>query len=58
MDTEGVRKARAEELEHVRAYEVYRKLPVKQCWERTGRKPIQVRWVDINKGDAVHPDYR
>ena len=24
----------------------------------TGKKPIGVRWVDINKGDDQNPDYR
>ena len=24
----------------------------------TGKGPIQVRWVDINKGDDAHPNYR
>ena len=25
---------------------------------RTGRPPISVRWVDVNKGDDVNPNYR
>ena len=25
---------------------------------RTGRKPITVRWVDVNKGDDDNPNYR
>ena len=24
----------------------------------TGKRPIGVRWVDVNKGDAVNPEYR
>ena len=24
----------------------------------TGRKPIAVRWVDMNKGDKANPNYR
>ena len=27
-------------------------------WDETGKAPIGVRWVDINKGDKVHPEYR
>lgn len=53
-----MRRARAEEIEHVKAHEVYEKVPVSKCWGRTRKKPIPVRWVDINKGDAIHPDYR
>ena len=28
------------------------------CWDKTGKAPIGVRWVDINKGDKIHPEYR
>ena len=27
-------------------------------WQATGKSPIQVGWVDISKGDDVHPNYR
>ena len=37
---------------------LYRKVSLDECWERTGKKPIQVRWIDINKGDVKHPNYR
>ena len=36
----------------------YRKVHRDECWKATGKGPIQVRWVDINKGDDVHPNYR
>ena len=41
-----------------RKHAVYVKVPIKQCWDRTGKKPIGVRWVDINKGDDRKPRYR
>ena len=31
---------------------------VKQCWERTGKAPIDTRWVETNKGDDENPDVR
>ena len=34
------------------------KVPISKCIERTGKPPIGTRWVDINKGDNVHPEYR
>jgi hypothetical protein len=37
---------------------VYKKVPRSQCLSRTGKNPITVRWVDINKGDALNPNYR
>ena len=56
LPAEEVHRARYEELEYIRTHKVYEKVTLEQCWERTGRKPIPVRWVDINKGDAVNPD--
>ena len=37
---------------------MYRKVPLAACLSATGRKPIGVRWIDINKGDAASPRYR
>ena len=28
------------------------------CWDETGKEPIGTRWVDVNSGDEVNPDYR
>merc|ERR1712163_70814 len=27
-------------------------------YDKTGKAPIGTRWVDVNKGDSVHPEYR
>ena len=32
--------------------------PIKEAWAKTGRPPISVRWVEINKGDDDHPNTR
>lgn len=37
---------------------LYVKVPLQECWDRTGKKPITVKWVDINKGDEKNPEYR
>ncbi len=42
-----VMEARAEEMKEFKKHKVYTKVPLSQCWARTGRKPIGVRWVDI-----------
>ena len=55
---EQVRIARQEEMAEFRKHNVYEKMPIQECLQRTGRKPIGVRWVDINKGDEVKPKYR
>ena len=35
-----------------------RESPISECWSKTKRKPIGVRWVDVNKGTAENPNYR
>jgi len=58
LEGELVTKARIEELAEFVKHKVYTKVPLARCYELTGRKPIGVRWVDVNKGDEVHPEYR
>ena len=58
LDKTGVKKARVEEIRKGKKHRVYTKVPVAQCWERTGKKPIGTRFVDVNKGDNVNPEYR
>jgi hypothetical protein len=55
LDTERVIRARLEEIEELRKRVVYDKVPISMCWERTGKAPIGVRLVDINKGDSANP---
>jgi hypothetical protein len=42
-------------METFKEYGVYEKRPIKKCWEKTGKAPIGVKWVDANKGDAEKP---
>ena len=37
---------------------VYEKVDIQECWESTGKAPIAIRWIDINKGDGLRPNYR
>ena len=53
-----VEAARAEELSVVKKMEVWRKVRREECFQATGRAPIKLRRVDINKGDELHPKYR
>ena len=53
-----VRRAREEEMKHIKDMDVYCKVPITQCIESTGSKPIGTRWVDINKSDDDDPQYR
>ena len=58
LDAELVRKARAEEMEYVHRMKVYEKVPLSMCIEETGKQPINVGWVDVNKGDDENPEIR
>jgi hypothetical protein len=58
LDTGKVKAARAEEVDVIREFGVYTKVPLTQCWEETGKAPIDTRWIDINKGDSVTENYR
>ena len=49
LDHDEVESVRALEIEFVRQMGVYSKVPISQCYERTGAKPIGVRWVDVRK---------
>ena len=53
-----VQEARAKELKHFIDKGVWIKCPKNQAKQRTGKKAISVRWVDVNKGDDVNPRYR
>ncbi len=58
LEWEGVQKARHEEIQEIYKRKVYRKVPLNDCWDKTGKAPIKVRWLDINKGDSVNPELR
>ena len=53
-----VAQARADEIRGVVAHNVWTKVPVQECYDNTGKKPVGGRWVDINKGDTAEPNYR
>ena len=50
--------ARADELKEFSEHGVYLKVPIEECWKAAGKDPIGARWVDINKEDEAHPEYR
>ncbi len=58
LDWEMVKEARREEVEEVHKHKASELAPIKKCRDKTGKGPIKTRWLDINKGDRVHPDYR
>ena len=58
LKDELVTEARRKELEFFTAKRVWVKRPKNDAVKHTGRRPISVRWVDINKGDDECPRYR
>ena len=57
LKPELVEVARRSEIDYFRSMGVYEKVPIKKFWDDTGAGPISVRWVDINKGDTLCPNY-
>ncbi len=50
-----VHEARAKEIACFVAKGVWKKVQRTTCYQRTGRPPISVRWVDVNEGDDTCP---
>ena len=57
LDAGKVKEARAKEIQYVQDKVVYNKIP-RSTVIRNGWKVVQTRWIDINKGDSVNPEYR
>ena len=58
LSSEGVRRARQEEMQVFKSFPVYTKVPIQESWTVTGKGPIGTRWIDINKGDENNPELR
>ena len=58
LKPELCRNARREELEWVHRQKVYERRPISECIEQTGVPPISLMWLDTNKGDDEHENYR
>ena len=50
--------ARLDEIKALQDMRVWEVVPVTECLERTQKKPIRGRWVDVNKGDDHVEVYR
>ena len=53
-----VLQARAVELAYFNSKRVWKKVSRNVATTTSGKSPISVRWVDINKGDELNPNYR
>ena len=50
--------ARKEELAYFQSKNVWVKRPREEALKMTGKPPITVKWVDVDKGDDENPNYR
>ena len=58
LDPNVVKKARKLELDYFKSKKVYHKVPRAKARAITGKNPITIRWIDVNKGDDKNPNYR
>ena len=58
LDPELCRIARKKELDYFHSKGVWDMRRISEAWAKTGRPPITVRWVEVNKGDDEAPNYR
>ena len=58
LEKDGVIAARLDEIQQIKNHNVYVKVPTSECYQNTGKAPIKVKWVDINKGDEINKEYR
>ena len=47
LNPEDVKKARNEEVGYMETRNIWSVKPVSDCWEKTGKAPVTVRWVDV-----------
>ena len=53
LDPERVREARNEEIRELER-RVYVEADTQECWSKTGKSPIGVRWVDVRKPEGAY----
>ena len=57
-DKSNVRTCTSSATQNSLVLNVWTKVHINECLKATGKRPVKGRWVDINKGDEQHPNYR
>ena len=57
LDAKEVKKARLKEVGYIHEKKVWRKISRREA-QRRGIKIVEVRWIDVNKGDTQNPVFR
>ena len=50
LNVKDVEAARREEVGYMQKRGIWSETPIEECWQKTGRAPISIRWVDTDKG--------
>ena len=58
LDVEKVREARSEEVGYMIGKGIWKVVDIMECWEKTGKAPVTVKWVDTDKGDGKEAKIR
>ena len=53
MDPKEVKRARGEEIGYMQKRGSCVVRPVTECWEKLGKAPVTIRWVDTLKSDRA-----
>ena len=53
LDAGDVREARKEEVEYMESRRIWDVKPTSECWDKLGKAPVGVRWVDSRKSSGV-----
>jgi hypothetical protein len=53
LDISKVREARSEEIEFMKSRSIWREVPIEECWSKSGKAPVTVKWVDTEKLGGV-----
>jgi hypothetical protein len=53
LDIGKVREARAEEVVYMQSKGIWKEVPTQKCWDKTGKAPVTVKWVDTEKLGGV-----
>ena len=53
-----VQEARKEEVDFMVGRKIWRIVPIEECWAKTGKPPVTVKWVDTDKGTPGSPVIR
>ena len=53
LSLKKVREGRKEEIDYIHQRRIWSEVSVEECWKKTGKKPVSVKWVDTDKGSGA-----